>query len=377
MNNQAAHEAILFDGDYYDALVANIDSAKHSIDLEVYIFESDLVGEAVAAALSRAASRGVRVRVLVDGVGTPYHTELIASMEQTGVCVRVYHPFPWHWWHWNRANFHSTLFYKFIYLLSRLNKRNHRKTCVIDQQIVYVSSANITNKSLPEARGGENWRDVTVRLEYVNTNELNNAFNIAWDGFSVDERIQQTFHRVNVHALFRLNYAMHLRRVLYRNLLYRLSKSSSRIWLVNAYFNPDYFLLRKLIKAAKRGVDVKLILPMHSDVFIMPWVASTFYYSLIKHNINIYEYYPSMLHSKITMIDDWMTIGSSNLNYRSLRHDLEVDVVIQSDPARASIEAEFLEMLQFSRRVGVADLQKLSWSKRFFGRILLFIRYFL
>src|SRR5690606_27471825 len=104
-------------------------------------------------------------------------------------------------------------------------------------------------------------------------------------------------------------------------------------------------------RTAKRGVDVRIILPSISDVFFMPWTSATFYGSLLDHGVKIYEYQPGVLHAKTIIIDDWMTVGSSNMNSRSLRHDLEVDYVLSGADTKAALAQAFLKDLKHSKEI--------------------------
>lgn len=370
------NEIILTSDDYFHSLLADISKAKRRIDFETYIFNGDKIGDQLADTLIDAQRRGVAVRVLVDGAGTPVFGKNILRMEKAGVLVRVFHPFPWNIWQWSRANFKSSVFTQAIHLLARLNSRNHRKTCIIDNRIVYVGSANVGNYHISKAAGGDNWRDTGVKLTNVACNTLQNAYDFAWSGFPIEQRVQETLHKVNLNPIFRLNYSRHLRRRLYKSWLARIIKSKTRVWLTSAYFNPDYFLLRSLRAAAKHGVDVRILLPHQSDVPIMPMVATTFYTVLLNHHIKIYEYLPSILHAKIIIIDNWCCVGSSNLNFRSIRHDLEVDVNIRTSKSKQILERDFLEDIRQSRQISLQDLQKLPLRKKLLGRLLLFMRYF-
>ena len=145
---------------------------------------------------------------------------------------------------------------------------------------------------------------------------------------------------------------------------------------MSAYFNPDYFLLRYLKKAAKRGRDVKILLPHDPDVAIMSLFANAFYSSLLQGGVKIYEYLPSVIHAKMLIIDDWYCIGSSNLTQRSLIHDLEVDVNIQTNSAKKILEKQFLDVIQGSRQLSLEDLKKLPLYKKMLSQLLLYIRYF-
>lgn len=384
-------EQIFFHGDdYFSALFTDIAHATHSIDLETYIFELDKLGKKVLQALLEAAQRGVVVRVLVDGAGTPqWGGGLVRALEKAGGMTRVFHPFPWRLWQWSRSFVHVPSVLKAIYLLLKINSRNHRKTCIIDQKIVYVGGFNIAKNHVthsddnvvPASKGEDKvkisgWRDTGVRLEGVsNLNELNIAFNASWDHLAVNERLRQIFHHVYTDPIFRLNYNWHRRRVLYKNLRYRIKQCKHRVWITNAYFVPDNFLLKKLQDAAMRGVDVRILLPRKSDIAFMPWASKTFYERLLKAGVRIFEYLPTVLHAKTLILDDWMLIGSSNLNHRSLLHDLEIDVNIRQPTSKLILVQQFLEDLQQAKEIILPSWQKPPFYQRLVGGVALYLKY--
>lgn len=371
-------QLIFSDGkNYFDSLIIDINSARFSVDLETYIFNNDNLGQLVAEALVQAALRGLTVRVLVDGAGTPFLGDLIQKLEQAGVQTRVFHPLPWSLWQISRSFVKVPFLTKIIYLFRNINLRNHRKVCIIDQKIAYVGSFNITKVHLSKAQGGDGWRDTGVKITGLNLQELIKAFLIAWDHSPIQERIHRIFHRNDPEPIIRLNYSRHRRRKLYNNLLKKISHSKKRIWMTNAYFVPDNFLLKRLKDAAKSGIDVRIILPKKSDVFFQPMASSTFYESLLKTGVRIFEYIPSMLHTKTLILDNWIIVGSSNLNHRSLLHDLEADVNIVIPQSKQAIEHQFLEDLKNSQEIYLNQWQKRPYFQRIFGRLLLYLKYWI
>lgn len=371
-------EIIFSDGSiYFNALLNDIDNAVETINLEVFIFNRDLLGTRVANALIRAAKRGVSVRILVDGAGTPFWGATFAkALEKVGAQTKVFHPFPWQLWNWSRSAVKIPFVLKGIYLFFKANSRNHRKVCIIDNKIAYVGSVNFSQCHLSIEDGGENWRDTVVRLTNIDVSELQKSFEIAWTHRSITERLRDAFVQIRKDPRVRLNYTRHRRRILYKNLMRRMQLCQQRIWITNAYFVPDNVLMRRLKEAAKSGIDVRIVLPKKSDVMMMPWASSTFYYSLLKSGVKIYEYLPSMLHAKSLILDDWFLIGSSNLNHRSLLHDLEADVTIFTAPAKKSLEQLFLQDLTHSKQ-----LQLNNWKsarpiyQRWLGYFVLYIKY--
>ncbi|OGT41680.1 MAG: hypothetical protein A3F42_02980 [Gammaproteobacteria bacterium RIFCSPHIGHO2_12_FULL_37_34] len=380
MNNRNTNqETILINEFYIPSFIADIQTAKETIDIETYIFENDNIGQEVTHALCHAAHHGVRVRILVDGIGTPnLGNKITTQLETAGIAIRVFHPLPWLIWQWwQTRNPSSSVISHILQLFSVVNSRNHSKISIIDQHIVYVGSANITAKNLTKKNGGENWRDTTVRLTGIKTEELQYAFERNWGGVPIQKRLRFAFRSIDPNPVFRLNYSWRNRRALYITLLRRMLHCKERIWITNAYFVPDDVLLKKLLRVAKKGVDVRIMLPYQSDVFIVSLASYTFYSILLKHGVAIYEYLPSMLHAKTLILDDWYCVGSSNLNSRSLRHDLEVDVCIQTLKAKRALEQQFVNDLEQSQKININDLKKKPWYKMIVGRLLLFIRYWM
>lgn len=380
MSEQRHHEYILFDSTYLTSLIKDINSAAQSIDFEVYIFEEDTIGAQVVNALCNAAKRGVQIRVLVDGIGTPlWGGEITKEMETAGIKTRVFHPLPWLVRNWNRSTHRTnSVIRKIYYLLVNINSRNHRKICIIDKKIVYVGSANITNHLESNLGDNECWRENTIKLVGVPAYKLQFAFDKAWGtNISLKYRLKMNRYDQLDDARFRLNYSWRIRRKNYQLLLHRINSCKKRIWVTNAYFVPDDHLLRSIIAASKRGVDVRILLPHKSDVLIASMASFTFYLILIKHGISIYEYQPTMLHAKLLIIDDWYSIGSSNLNYRSLRHDLEVDVNVYEDNSKKVLEKQFLKDLETSKLIVMDDINNQSFIKKILGYIVLLARYWI
>lgn len=374
------YERIFINGDeLFDAFLTDIAHAQQTIDLETYIYQKDHLGQTVCDALIAAAHRGVRVRVLVDGAGSPlWGTQFAPQLEAAGITSRVFHPFPWQLWNWSLSVVKLPRVLKWIYLLLKVNSRNHRKVCVIDRKTAYIGSVNIKACHLSEKNGGEGWRDTSVRITGIHLNGLMTAFEYAWTHRPIKARIRDSFRQVRQHPKIRLNYARHHRRIHHRFLLRRLAHASTRIWITNAYFVPDNMLLKKIKEAADRGVDVRILLPKKSDIRMMPWASSTFYYSLLKSGIRIFEYQPNVLHAKSVIIDDWMIVGSSNLNYRSLLHDLEVDIEINLPAAQQQLTKAFIIDLEQSKEIELSSWKaQRPWYQRWLGRCVLYLKYWI
>ncbi len=367
-------------GQHFSALINDINQAQHSIDLGSYGFDKDIIGDRIANALLDAASRGVTTRVLVDGVGSPlWSSQYARTLEKAGIETKVFHPLPWQLRNWARSTIRHPWILKGLVLLLKSNSRNHRKVCIIDQHIVYVGSFNIRQVHLPSSDGGSNWRDTSVRIQGADCKDINLAFESAWEYQTIRERLRELFKQIRrKEPFFRLNHTRQRRRIMYKHLLRKISHCENRLWITNAYFLPDNYLLKRLRDAAKRGCDVRILLPRKSDVFVMPWASRTFYTSLIRSGVRIFEYLPSMLHAKSLILDDWMLVGSSNLNYRSVKHDLEVDINLRQEESKRCLIELFQNDLKQAREITLSAWEKQRrWYKRLLGKFVLYIKYWI
>ena len=379
MTHHAHQEMVLFDEAYFSSLLDDIKNAKSSIDFETYIFENDDAGKMLADAFCEAASRGVKIRILVDGVGTPALSKnIFGCMDKVNIVTKVYHPLPWIITHWKYSHDkNGSLWQRLINILSNINARDHRKMCIIDQNIVYIGSANISNHLLDRNGREHVWRETSVKLTGINTEKLQYAFERAYNHIAVKKQLQAAFCKLDPDPVYRLNYSWRLRHIYYKTMLKRIANCKTRIWVANAYFVPDSKLLRKLIAARKKGIDVRILLPSKTDVFIVSLASKTFYSKLLKLGVSIYEYLPSILHEKVLIVDDWYLVGSSNLDYRSLKHDLEVDANLQTRDAQAILEKQFMIDIEHSKKINLGDIAKQSFIQYLLGRIILYVRYWI
>ncbi len=357
---------------YFRALKKCIEEARFQIDMEVYIYESKRLGSYVSNALKKAASRGVTVRLLTDGYGINQDFQKVAKdLIHHGVEVRIYRPLPWNLEHWRYSVTNTKGLRKWFYLLLSINKRNHRKTIIIDHQHLFMGSINISNNHLHTRHGGKNWRDTALHVQGTSLKAVEQAFEVSWNYSK--HKVQRIIARKALESNFLLNYTHVLRNYHDDLLLSKINDAESHILITNAYFVPENKLLRGLISAAERGVRVCIILPEQSDVFFMPWVSAYFYRVLLSAGAKIYEYTPAMLHAKTIVIDDWSTVGSSNLNHRSFRHDLEVDYIVQTANAKSQLLRDFETDLQHSKEQCLQDLGRKKHWRLWIGALILLL----
>lgn len=370
VGDSSVTEDIIVDAQsYYQQLIEAIDQAETEILFETYIFENDYVGQSISQALESAALRGLNIKVLVDGVGAGNHFEQLASqLISCGAEVKVYRPLPWRFDLWPFSLAPSKGIFKLWYLLSFINKRNHRKLVAIDRNLIFLGSFNITQSHLPAKLGGEDFSDTAVRISGQDSESVRLAFHTCWykrPARKAAKRLSQT--------PFIYNFTRRLRRTQRKALLKRIENAKDLVWISNAYFVPDKALLDALCYASKKGVEVRILLPGKSDIAFIPWASSYFYSSLLKSGIRIYEYQAGILHSKTMIIDDWACIGSTNLNTRSLMHDLEIDYSLQLEESKQQLAINFRDDLRNSKELKLDKLKQTHTLQRYLGGLLLFL----
>jgi len=364
---QWEHEKPYFNGDeFFKDVIENIRSAKRTIDLETYIFARDAFTKLIESELIQAAKRGVKVRILVDGIGAMswigrWDDQLLTS----GCVVRVFHPV------------HFSIF-KAGRVFLRINRRDHRKVWIIDDYKAWVGSMNITSEHLREFRGDSAWRDTALHVHGEAVWILREAFQRTWDKSEPHptksdwKRVFKLRKRLPKNSIVRLNDNRRLRKAGSMTLRNKVKRAQKRVWITNPYFAPNPFFLSALVKAKHNGCDVKLLVPTVTDVVFMKWVAQSYYGTLLKAGIEVYEYLPRFLHAKSVIIDDWATIGTSNLNTRSFSHDLEVDLVVTKQTTLEALDTQFQKDLSQARRIELHEWHRERWVS-LLGRVIAYL----
>ena len=354
------------------SMLADIKAAQARVWMESYIFADDAVGRAVADALVERAQAGLDARLMVDAwgsFGTP--TDLFERMRAAGVRVHVFHAL-------GQA-------LRGPKLLRILNQRNHRKLLVVDDQIAYFGGMNVVDQSgihskadakrrhLPTSAG---WRDVHVRLVGPRQAEIAALCERLWkrvhhkrQGKSPRWPVEELLHAPREAIFFFDSRPTFKNRRPQRALVPLIQQASREITISMAYFIPMGRLLRELVKARRRGVRVRAIVPGQSDVKIVQWATRHFYEYLLKRGIRIYERSDRMLHSKAMVIDGrWSVIGSCNLDARSLRSNLEFFAAIHSPQIALALNRICLEEMRASVRVTAAYCRRRTWWQRLLDR---------
>ncbi len=359
---------------FFPSLIATIDNAQKSVQMETYIFDVTANGADVAMALERAAQRGVQVRVMVDGFGTPeFPDEWKTRFKLAGIQWFVYEPI-------------VTLG---IFLPSQW-RRLHRKLCVIDGTVAYCGGINILDDWHDPNYGAlaAPRFDFAVRVIGALALDIHSATCQLWDRLTLGKplnikRVKTAIEKLpavlkrhhwqanaqtgKTLAALVLRDNITNRGQIERAYLKAIGDAHNEIIIANAYFVPGAKLRRALVHAAKRGVKVQLLLQGKYEYFMQYHAARPIYGKLLAAAIEIYEYDKSYLHAKVAVIDGvWSTVGSSNLDPLSLLLAREANIVMQdTDFAQSLRKRLLLAMANEGKRVDATQMANRPWTQRF------------
>ncbi|MEO5689306.1 MAG: phospholipase D-like domain-containing protein [Burkholderiaceae bacterium] len=333
----------------YQALYAAMAGATNSINMESYIIEDDEVGQRFANELKAASARGVVVNLIYDGVGslsTPkaFFDDLAAN----GINTLQFNPI-------DPTKARSGW---------DVNQRDHRKLTIIDGRTAFVGGINISSvysggsfspHSKEEPGHGQKvpWRDTDLKIDGPVVADFQNLFMDTWRRQKGKPMAPATYlpevgrqGDVVVRAIGGTSTEPSSQ--IYATLVSAVRSASTSILLANAYFDPDPQLLGAIEDAARRGVDVQLLLPSVSDSWLVMSAGRRHYGELLESGVKIYERQGALLHAKTTLIDGvWSAVGSTNLDWRSFLHNDEIDAVVLSasfgDQMRAAFQADLAQ----------------------------------
>ncbi|MBX3616784.1 cardiolipin synthase ClsB [Nitrosomonas sp.] len=353
------HITLLRNGEeYFPELEAAIEKARYEIHVETYIFAFDTIGGKIAAALKRAAQRGVSVYLLLDGFGSQdFPVEEINRMLHAGMKVLIFRP-------------------EFIFAMPRRYRlrRMHRKIAIIDAQIAYTGGINIIDdQDNPEKLSPR--FDYAVAIQGPLLLQIHKAVKhlwmlVAWAhlkkrwSLSSASAITPTDKCYgDQKAAFVIRDNWRHRHDIEHAYLDAINQAETEIIIANAYFLPGRKFSNALKEAAKRGVNVELLLQGRIEYRLQYHATQALYENLLKAGIKIYEYNRSFLHAKVAVIDQhWATVGSSNIDPFSLLLAREANVLIDNlsfaNELRTSLKTT---ITQESTPVRIADKNFFSW----------------
>ena len=348
--------ALLENGEaFYPRVFECIAQAQREVVIETFILFEDKVGEALRQAMLAAARRGVKVDLMVDGFGSPHLSrEYVGSLAAAGVKIRVFDP-------------GQSLFGQ------RLNmfRRMHRKIVVIDGERAFVGGINYSADQLRDF-GPSAKQDYAVEITGPLVAQIHR---FVLRAIAVGEKAPSWFRRRvqeiapaptqdagEAALMFVSRDNRHHKDDIERHYRAAIRSARHRIVIANAYFFPGYRLIKEMRKAARRGVDVRLILQGEPDMPIVKTAASMLYHHLLHAGVKIYEFCERPLHGKVALVDElWSTVGSSNLDPLSLSLNLEANVMVRDRAFNQSLY-QHLEVLMQERCKLVQGSDLGEWS---------------
>jgi cardiolipin synthase len=338
---------LLCDGEeVLPAMLEAIGAARGSVDLEMYTFACDSVGRRFARALAERAQQGLRVRVLVDAAGcrqTP--RSFFGWMRERGVRVQGVNPL-------RKFLLHGALY----------RWRDHRKLLLIDDAAAFVGGLNLSRDYAPRREGGCGWKDAAIRVRGPVVEALSASFEKNWrDGPRAaplaTPASSPAAGDVPVMLLESRPVGPGPFAAIFRH---AVNQARQRIWIANPYFLPPRSFRKALRRAARRGVDVRLLLPRHSDSAIVLRASQRSYATYLRSGIRLFEWPGAMMHSKAALVDGlWSTIGSYNIDPLSLLVNRELNLVLLGRPTGRRFEEMFER--DFAR---AEEIEAEAWKAR-------------
>lgn len=334
----------------WTAMLADCRAAKKSIEMEQYILHNDALGNEFLNLFLEKQKAGVNIRLLLDRIGsrTVHDTQVIKDLEAAGAQVRFYNP---------------PLLLD-IFSPAKWFPRNHTKTTLIDSEIAYIGGVCLEEDMA-------NWRDTQMRLTGAVVHQIEKSF--AHERIGWRSRFKNFVHRHEA-APEVLEYVVHRPRLgpnpIYRRLVRQIHQAKDSILLVTPYFLPPFGLRRAIRKAARRGVKITMMVGGSTDAPLADYASSSYFKWMHRFGITIYLYKNFMLHAKYVVIDDnWATLGSTNLDYLSLKHNREANLIIRDKDIITTLKNHFQDDIKDCNEVDDKYWDSLPWIYKLIGYI--------
>ena len=339
---------------FLPAMIAAIRAASNSVNLETYIWRSGKMSDQFIDALTERARAGVEVRCIADGLGTlSLKDDDEHRLRDAGVqLVRYNKPRLW--------------------LLNRVNFRDHRKLMIVDGRVAFTGGACIGDAWMGNAESKEVWRDTHFRVEGPAAAQIQGIFGANWLKTQGEMLIGEKFYPTLTPKGESLaqNFAGGRQdggqsaRMVY---LSAIAAAKKHIRLEHSYFVPDPLSVEALLDARKRGVEIEVITPGNIDANIVRNASRALWPQLLRAGVKIYEYHPAMLHCKIMIVDDsFVTCGSVNFDERSFDINDESNMNVIDSAFAARMITDFEKDKAQSKVIRLEELKKTPWHKRAF-----------
>ena len=355
---------LLNNGDeIFPALLADVRSAQHSVNWLAYIWEPGRCSDQVFAALVERARAGVEVRVMLDGLGgMRCPGEGKDELKRAGGRIGIFRPLRWG-------------------KITRFYKRNHRRAIVVDGKVGYTGGVAVGDKWLGNARGPAEWRDTMVRVTGGMARNLQSHFAEDWAAVTGEILVGDAFYPLGDdegsdgsppirHTAVASSPGSEQHPMRYFFLL-TCRAARRKLYLASPYFVPDEHTRKAVARLAGAGVDVRILLPNeHTDAKPIRLASHHYYDELLCAGVRIWEYQPTMMHAKLTVVDGCFSIvGSANMDIRSKELNEENVLGILDPGLAAAIETTFLADLERSREIRLAPWRKRGPGQRVLERL--------
>jgi cardiolipin synthase len=336
---------VLRNGDQiFPAMLTAIREAQATVDFATYVYWTGDIAEEFAAACCDRAKAGVRVRILLDAVGAQsMNKDLVHEMEDAGCEVEFFRP-PTTWKVWET------------------NHRTHRKVLVCDEDVAFTGGVGIAEEWTGDAQDPDHWRETHVRVRGPAVDGLRAAFVSNWaetgrELFDEHDRFPEQPQTGNVTVQVIESAAQYGWSDLATVMAAMICLAQERLRITTAYFVPDERFVGYLVDAAKRGVDVEILVPgEHADKRVVQVAGEQSYDDLLNAGVRIFRFCPTMIHAKVMTVDGRVaTIGSGNFDQRSMGINEEANIVVFDEATTAIFDAQFDEDLERSEEIHPAD----------------------
>lgn len=347
----------------FAALLKSLRAAKDYIHIEYYIFKNDGIGSKVIDILKEKAREGVKVRLLIDGMGgRRISRKTRKSIIDSGVELAVFFPpfIPW--------------------INIRINYRNHRKICIVDGKEAFMGGFNIGDEYLGKSKKFGDWRDTHIKIRGSAISTLQWRFFLDWRFASGEEikssqsYLHETNEKDNVGIQIVSSGPDSKWPSIKDGYMKMISDAREKLYIETPYFIPDESIFEALRLAGLSGVDVRIMIPNKPDHPFVYWASMSYIGELLETGVKVYTYDKGFLHSKVMIADKFLSsVGTANIDIRSFRLNFEVNSFIYDEDVNKKLTKKFIDDLEFCTEItreSYARRSKYIQFKESFSRLL-------
>jgi phosphatidylserine/phosphatidylglycerophosphate/cardiolipin synthase-like enzyme len=329
-------------------MLAEITTAQRTLLLEFYFVSSGTVMDRFIQALLEAVIRGVKVYLLIDAFGSrQFHDRDRERLRDGGVALALYNPLSLKKWNRNFA-------------------RDHRKMLVVDNRVAFIGGTGLTDEFIPDNGREPAWHEVMVKVEGPVVSDWIKLFGQLWRFCTAQNLPELPCNAEMGDALMKVSTTEGIhQQEIKANFRRRIHRAKERVWLVTAYFLPSLSIRRALRLAGQRGVDVRLLLPGpitdHPGIY---YASRRYYMQLLRNGVRIFEYQPRFLHAKIGVCDQWVSIGSCNLDHWNLRWNLEANQEVEEPGFTRQVCDTIASDFELCREITLEAWLERPWYRR-------------